>query len=87
MSELVYINTSKLAEWAAEKPLIATVMESYLGSYVLKISEPGQSQEWIVSTYLSDKPKLYKKADALLKEAKNLGLKTVCFELNNKNGE
>jgi hypothetical protein len=40
--------------------------------------------ERVMSTYLSDKPRLFKRSDALLKEAEKLGLGSVTFELQSK---
>lgn len=36
-------------------------------------------KEMVLSTYLSTKPRLFKRSDALLKEARDLGLKSVKF--------
>jgi hypothetical protein len=38
------------------------------------------TKEFILSTYLSSKPRLFKRSDALLNEARDLGLKSVKFE-------
>ncbi len=76
------INTSSLTELASNKELtaVAKPVEGFmLQGHSLHVSDG--DQEWVVSTYLSDKPKLYKKADALLKEAKKMGLLKVTFEL------
>ncbi len=76
------INTSSLTEMASNKELTAVakpVKGFMLQGHSLHILDG--DKEWIVSTYLSDKPKLYKKADALLKEAKKMGLHKVTFEL------
>ncbi|MBL4625780.1 MAG: hypothetical protein JKY42_11675 [Flavobacteriales bacterium] len=37
--------------------------------------------EKVLSTHLSEKPRLFKRSDALLKEAGKMGLKKVIFEL------
>lgn len=76
------INTSSLTELASNKELTAVAKPFeglMLQGHSLHVSDG--DQEWVVSTYLSDKPKLYKKADALLKEAKKMGLTKVTFEL------
>lgn len=39
------------------------------------------SEEYVLSTWRSDVPRLFKRADALLKEAKSLGLTQVLFAL------
>lgn len=37
-------------------------------------------EEMILSTWLSDNPRLFKRSDALLKEAENMGLPEVLFD-------
>lgn len=78
------INVSSLAELIQDKAKSLTAVAKpfsgdLLQGHLLHISD-GHTK-WVVSTYLSDKPKLYKRADALLKEAKKLGLSQVSFEL------
>lgn len=76
------INTSSLTELANTTTLSAVAKPfdgTLLQGHFLHVTDG--IQEWVVSTYLSDKPKLYKKADALLKEAKKMGLLKVTFEL------
>ncbi len=77
------INVSSLTELAQDKTSLTAIAKPFNGDllqgHLLHVSD-GDSQ-WVVSTYLSDKPKLYKRADALLKEAKKIGLAQVCFEL------
>lgn len=75
------MNTSSLTELAKEKTLTgrARSFEGVLSQgYLLAVTDG--DQEWVVSTYLSDSPKLYKKADALLKEAKKMGVTEVTFK-------
>lgn len=83
MSENIeLINTSSLTELAAKKSLSATAKpckDQYIKGYFLHVTDG--TQDWVVSTYLSDKVKHYKKAEALLKEAKQIGLTNVTFEL------
>ena len=84
MEPVDLINVSRLAELIqSEAESLTAVAKAFSGDllqgHLLYISD-GHNQ-WIVSTYLSDKPKLYKRADALLKEAKKLGLSQVSFEL------
>lgn len=85
MSESVeLINVSSLTELAQDdaKQLVATA-KPFNGDmrqgHLLHVTDG--SQKWVVSTYLSDTPKLYKRADALLKDAKKMGLSSVTFEL------
>ncbi|EGQ9333580.1 TPA: hypothetical protein I6715_003368 [Vibrio cholerae] len=73
LAELILDSTKSLK--AVAKPFNGGLLQGHL----LYISD-GHSQ-WVVSTHLSDKAKLYKRADALLKEAKKLGLSQVSFEL------
>jgi hypothetical protein len=78
------INVSTLTEFAQDEIKSLTAIAKpfngdLLQGYLLHVSD--SDSQWVVSTYLSDKPKLYKKADALLKEAKKIGLAQVCFEL------
>jgi hypothetical protein len=61
-------------EAVARKPNIDTV-----DGYLLHFKTDGK--ELVLSTYLSDKPRLFKRADALIKEATNMGLPSVSFEL------
>jgi len=75
------INTAALTAYAKEHgqvPAIALGIESIEG-YILQVDLDGQIN--VLSTYLSDKPRVFKRADALLKEAKKMGLTTVSFSL------
>lgn len=77
------INTAELrALVAAKTPLVATArpMHSVEG-FLLFLKQGEDANEMVLSTYLSDKPRLFKRADALLKEASNNGLTEVRFEL------
>ena len=77
------INTADLkAKIQAETPIEAVarpVDSDFVKGHLLYLS--GEGKEWVLSTYLSDKPRLFKRADALLKEAANLGLSAVRFEI------
>lgn len=78
------INISRLGDLIQHHPLpLQAVAQPMNGDvcqgYTLHITD-GEAH-WRVSTYLSDKVKLYKRADALLNEAKTLGLPQVCFKL------
>jgi hypothetical protein len=42
-------------------------------------------EEYVLSTWRSDVPRHFKRADALLKEAKSLGLTNITFELDSDN--
>jgi hypothetical protein len=79
------INTAELrALVAAKTPMVATArpMQSVEGFLLfLKKGDDAKEDEMVLSTYLSDKPRLFKRADALLKEASNNGLTEVLFEL------
>jgi len=79
------INTADLCamvESSTAVEAIARTPESVEG-FLLHLKSG--DKEMVLSTYLSDKPRLFKRADALLKEASKMGLPSVCFELNNKN--
>lgn len=84
MSEPIdLINISSLTELAQDSsktliPIAKPVNGDLLQGFYLHISD--NANDWVVSTYLSDKPKHYKRSDALLKEAKKIGLPPVLFE-------
>lgn len=69
---------SLLVKSSASVKAIARAPESIDG-FLLYIESGGE--EKLLSTYLSDKPRLFKRSDALLKEAAKIGLSSVCFEL------
>lgn len=76
------INTSSLTALAAHRHLSATAkpcQDPLMNGYFLHVTDG--TQHWVTSTYLSDKVKLYKKPEALLKDAKQIGLTQVIFEL------
>jgi hypothetical protein len=78
------INTSDLRallEANAKIEAIARALEGVDG-FLLHLNSGGK--EMVLSTYLSDKPRLFKRADALLKEASNIGLPSVRFDLEHK---
>lgn len=58
---------------------VAKTLEAIEG-YYLQLNTAHKSL--VLSTYLSDKPKLFKRADALLKEAANFGFTGVFFDLD-----
>ncbi len=77
------INTSDLALLVKEEPsLIATAKtpeSDMIEGYFLHLK--CGDEDLVLSTYLSDKPRLFKRSDALLKEAKKLGIGAVTFEI------
>lgn len=76
------INTSSLTALVAHKSLSATAKpcrDQFMNGYFLHVTDG--TQHWVASTYLSDKVKHYKKAEALLKDAKQIGFTQVIFEL------
>jgi hypothetical protein len=78
------INTADLKERIASDDVPSAKACSVEGveGYLLRLKfEDG---ERVMSTYLSDKPRLFKRSDALLKEAEKLGLGSVTFELQSK---
>lgn len=81
MTTTVLINTSQAtAEIAKVEPTEGTAHKvEAVDGYILKLTIGKEVKT--LSTYLSDKPRLFKRSDALLKEAKNLGLKNVNFIL------
>lgn len=75
------INTADLTallQNVASSEAIARKIEGVEG-YTLIINLENRSL--LLSTYLTNKPRLFKRADALLKEAKNLGLNSVIFPI------
>jgi hypothetical protein len=77
------VNTADLRILIASKVAIeatAKAPESVEG-FLLHIKT--KKDDMVLSTYLSDKPRLFKRADALLKEATKVGLSSVRFELAN----
>lgn len=68
----------KLIESASKLEVSATTIEGVEG-YILNIKTVDSSL--VLSTYLSDKPRLFKRADALIKEAKSLNIKSITFEI------
>jgi len=77
------INTAALAalvESKADIEAIARKLSSdIVEGFLLHIKSA--EDEMVLSTYLSDKPRLFKRSDALLKEATKMGLSSVRFEL------
>jgi len=77
------INTATLAalvESKADIEAIARKLSSdIVEGFLLHIKSA--EDEMVLSTYLSDKPRLFKRSDALLKEATKMGLSSVRFEL------
>lgn len=73
LTEMVQSGTETLT--AVAKPINGDLLQGHF----LHVSNGMQT--WVVSTYLSDKPKHYKRPDALLKEANKIGLSQVLFEL------
>lgn len=79
MSEAKLINTSELTKQVdsgAQIEATAKRVENVDG-YLLHLVVDGNSLT--LSTYLSDNPRLFKRADALLKEATKIGIKSVTF--------
>lgn len=67
----------KLIETTNNLDISAVTIEGVEG-YILNIKT--EREVMVLSTYLSDKPRLFKRADALIKEAKNLDIHSVTFE-------
>ena len=81
MSDNLLINTSDLTKLIAEgKATIVAKAHPVSGIdgwiMVLFIDDVKKT----LSTYLSDKPRFFKRSDALLKEAENMGLPSVLSE-------
>ena len=68
----------KLIESTNNFDVSATTIEGVEG-YILNVKTADSC--FVVSTYLSDKPRLFKRADALIKEAKSLNIKSITFEI------
>lgn len=79
------INTADLTALVKENTKIEAIARSptsdIVEGYLLFFEAP--SETLVLSTYLSDKPRLFKRSDALLKEAGKMGLSSVRFELKN----
>lgn len=77
------INTADLKIKIEENEQLSAVARpvnsGFTTGYLLHISS--ESEAWVLSTWRSDKPRLFKRSDALLTEAHKLGLKAVNFEL------
>lgn len=83
------INTADLTALVKDNAEIKAIARSpqndIVEGYLLFVEAPGESM--VLSTYLSDKPRLFKRSDALLKEAGKMGLSSVRFELKNATAE
>lgn len=75
------INTADLSALIASNTPVKATASAPEGVEGFLLFIKGQGQEMVLSTYLSDKPRLFKRADALLNEAEKMGLSMVCFEL------
>lgn len=77
------INTADLkARIEANEPITAVarpINSEVTTGHLLHLS--GEEKEWVLSTWRSDNPRLFKRSDALLTEAAKLGLRSVTFEL------
>jgi hypothetical protein len=71
------VKSKEPVEVVAKKPSSDTV-----DGFLLHIKS-GEN-EMVLSTYLSDKPRLFKRSDALLKEAVKMGIGQVIFVLEEK---
>ncbi len=78
------INTASLKKLLESNGVVIAFAQSFedIDGYMLHI-ESGDNQ-LVLSTYLSDKPRMFKRADALIKEARNIGLDSVRFDLAGK---
>lgn len=75
------INTADLSKLLNETPEISATAHQIDGVEGFTLHVLHSDREFVLSTYLSSKPRLFKRADALLNEAKNIGLKSVIFPL------
>ncbi len=75
------INTAALTAHIKEHGQVPATANSIsgIGGYFLKVEISGKLT--VLSTYLSDKPRVFKRAESLLKEAKKMGLTAVLFPL------
>jgi hypothetical protein len=77
------INTADLAALVESKANVEATARKpssdIVDGFLLHIKSG--KNEMVLSTYLSDKPRLFKRSDALLKEATKMGLSSVRFEL------
>lgn len=78
------INTSDLSRHIEAHGKINATANQVSGvvGYIMQV-EIGSEQKTL-STHLSDKPRLFKRSDALLKEASKLGIAAVTFSLSNE---
>ena len=76
------INTADLSTLVASNADIEVIARGTdnVEGFLLHIKSG--KDEMVLSTYLSNKPRLFKRSDALLKEAQKMGLRRVCFDLN-----
>lgn len=58
----------------------AVTIEGIVDGYLLDVKIKGKTNR--LSTYLSAKPRLFKRSDALLKEAQKVGLTSVTFNFD-----
>ncbi|MEZ8028542.1 hypothetical protein [Enterovibrio norvegicus] len=70
--------TARLSEQGAEC-VIATAKATEAGGYLLYVTIDNDT--FVLSTWRSTTPRLFKRADALLTEATNLGLTAITFAL------
>jgi hypothetical protein len=85
MTDNLLINTSDLKALIKENK-VTIVAKSHriinVNGWVLELYIDDVKKT--LSTYLSGSPRLFKRSDALLKEAENMGLPYVISELNKK---
>lgn len=81
---------TKLVESGKKIHASAVAIDGVADGYFLDVEIDSKDKKLVkiggqnkrLSTYLSDKPRLFKRADALIKEAKKIGLTSVTFNLD-----
>lgn len=81
MADIEFITVSELTEMVKNGDAISATAKkvSQVEGYYLHLNI--NATERTLSTYLSDKPRFFRRSDALLKEAAKIGLDFVGFEL------
>lgn len=76
------INTAALSALVESNQSIEATAKPFtnVDGYFLAIQ--AGDEELVLSTYLTDKPRLFKRSDALLKEAKSIGLVKIVFDMS-----
>lgn len=77
--KLISVSSLKAAIEAGREFAVSASKVGVIKGYFLNINEG--EVEYVLSTWRSSDPKVFKTADNLLKEAESFGFKSVVFEL------